>query len=65
MAGEKKGSEFSVGGMKTKLQAAEICLGCGCNMVIANGKNPDNLYAILDGKEIGTLFAAATDIAAG
>ena len=53
------------GGMVTKLQAAEICLGCGCNMVIANGNNPDNLYAILDGKEIGTLFAAATDIAAG
>ena len=58
-------TEQGTGGMVTKLQAAEICLGCGCNMVIANGNNPDNLYAILDGKEIGTLFAAATDIAAG
>ena len=44
------------GGMVTKLQAAEICLGCGCDMVIANGNDPDNLYAILDGKNIGTTF---------
>ena len=44
------------GGMVTKLQAAEICLGCGCDMVIANGNDPDNLYAILDGKTIGTTF---------
>ena len=44
------------GGMVTKLHAAEICLSCGCDMVIANGKNPDNLYAILDGKEVGTKF---------
>ena len=45
------------GGMVTKLQAAEICLGCGCDMVIANGNNPANLYDILDGKDIGTRFA--------
>ena len=44
------------GGMVTKLHAAEICLSCGCDMVIANGKNPDNLYAILDGREVGTKF---------
>ena len=46
------------GGMVTKLRAAEICLGCGCDMVIANGKNPGNLYDILDGKDIGTMFSA-------
>ena len=45
------------GGMGTKLRAAEICLGCGCDMVIANGNSPKNLYAILDGKEIGTRFS--------
>ena len=45
------------GGMVTKLRAAEICLGCGCDMVIANGNSPKNLYAILDGKEIGTRFS--------
>ncbi len=44
------------GGMVTKLQAAEICMACGCTMVIANGREPDNLYAILDGKAVGTTF---------
>ena len=44
------------GGMVTKLSAAEICLGCGCDMVISNGNNPGNLYDILDGKEVGTRF---------
>ena len=45
------------GGMVTKLHAAEICLGCGCDMVIANGSTPANLYDILDGKDIGTTFS--------
>ena len=31
---------LGTGGMVTKLRAAEICLSCGCDMVIANGKNP-------------------------
>jgi glutamate 5-kinase len=44
------------GGMVTKLQAAKICMACGCDMVIANGKDPANLYAILDGKNVGTRF---------
>lgn len=44
------------GGMVTKLHAAEICLGCGCDMVIANGSHPENLYDILDGKAVGTMF---------
>lgn len=44
------------GGMVTKLHAAEICLNCGCAMVIANGNNPANLYDILDGKDVGTTF---------
>ena len=44
------------GGMVTKLQAAEICMNCGCAMVIANGNQPANLYDILDGKDVGTTF---------
>lgn len=44
------------GGMVTKLHAAEICLACGCDMVIANGSRPENLYDILDGKAVGTMF---------
>ena len=44
------------GGMVTKLRAAAIATEAGCDMVIANGKNPENLYAILDGKDMGTRF---------
>ena len=50
------------GGMVTKLHAAEICLACGCDMVIANGSNPDNLYAILDGQQIGTTFTTEESV---
>ena len=44
------------GGMVTKLRAAEICLGGGCEMVIANGNNPAALYDIVEGKPVGTRF---------
>ena len=49
-------SRQGTGGMVTKLRAAEICLSCGCDMVIANGNDPENLYRILDGQNIGTTF---------
>ena len=48
---------LGTGGMVTKLRAAEICLKCGCDMVIANGRNPDLIYDILDGKQVGTKFS--------
>ena len=44
------------GGMVTKLRAAAIATEAGCDMVIANGKNPEGLYDILDGKAVGTRF---------
>ena len=44
------------GGMVTKLRAAEICLDCGCEMVIANGNNPAALYDIVEGNPVGTRF---------
>ena len=50
------GSNLGTGGMVTKLEAAKICLGCGCDMIIANGNNPTNLYDIVDGKSVGTTF---------
>ena len=45
------------GGMVTKLRAASICLNCGCDMVIANGAEPINLYKILNGEAVGTRFS--------
>ena len=56
LAGGSNGSQ-GTGGMVTKLQAARICLSCGCDMVIANGSDPMNLYHILDGKAVGTTFS--------
>ena len=49
-------SNQGTGGMVTKLQAASIATSAGCDMVIANGRRPANLYDILDGKTIGTRF---------
>lgn len=51
-----KGSALGTGGMVTKLNAAKICLNANCDMVIANGANPQILYGIVDGEEIGTRF---------
>ena len=50
------GSNLGTGGMVTKLQAAKICMACGCDMVITNGNDPRNLYDIVDGKVVGTTF---------
>ncbi len=55
LAGVSK-SNLGTGGMVTKLEAAKICLSCGCDMIITNGNDPDNLYAIMDGKSVGTTF---------
>lgn len=52
------GSSQGTGGMITKLQAAEICMGCGCDMVIANGNTPNHLYTIISGGAVGTRFVA-------
>ena len=53
-----KGSELGTGGMTTKLKAAKIVTESGTDMVIANGDDPDILYDIVDGKDIGTRFIA-------
>ena len=55
LAGGSNGNQ-GTGGMVTKLQAAKICMSCGCDMIIANGNKPTNLYDILDGKSVGTTF---------
>ena len=55
LAGGSSGNQ-GTGGMVTKLQAAKICMSCGCDMIIANGNKPTNLYDILEGKSVGTTF---------
>ena len=50
------GSGLGTGGMATKLKAAQIATASGIDMVIANGEDPEALYALMEGKHIGTLF---------
>jgi glutamate 5-kinase len=47
------------GGMRTKLEAAEIAMNCGGTAVIANGNNPDTLERIFAGEPVGTAFLPA------
>lgn len=49
-------SNKGTGGMATKINAASICLNANINMIIAHGQNPQILYQILKGDQIGTLF---------
>lgn len=51
------GSRRGTGGMRTKLQAAELATSQGTAVLVTNGARPENLYDIIDGKKTGTLFA--------
>ena len=53
-----KGSKFGTCGMITKLQAAQIATEAGIDTVIMNGGDPENLYKILEGHQVGTFFVA-------
>lgn len=55
------GSSLGSGGMATKLKAAQMCMAAGMDMVITNGQNPKVLYALLEGKSIGTRFVGRSD----
>ncbi len=56
LAGAKgKGSDFSSGGMESKIRAADIATRSGAAVVIARGNGVD-LEGMLAGKEIGTFF---------
>lgn len=50
------GSCWGTGGMCTKLNAAEIVMAKGIDMVIADGGRMENLYPILRGESVGTVF---------
>lgn len=50
------GSRRGTGGMKTKLQAAQLASMQGIDTIITNGKTPEALYNIIEEKSVGTLF---------
>ncbi|WP_028510825.1 glutamate 5-kinase [Ruminococcus sp. NK3A76] len=52
------GTKLGTGGMITKLNAAKIANEAGIDMIIINGKNPDNLYWLFETGEMGTIFKA-------
>jgi len=54
-----RGSEFSTGGMKTKLAAVAIARDAGCRVVIAHGREPNVIRRVAAGEPLGTLFDAA------
>ncbi|WP_261807224.1 glutamate 5-kinase [Lapidilactobacillus luobeiensis] len=51
-----RGSSFGTGGMVTKLRAAQRILRNQQQMILANGADPEIIFDILDGQEVGTLF---------
>ncbi len=52
------GTNRGTGGMITKLHAAQIATQAGINTVVMNGSDPEEIYKLLDGRQIGTLFKA-------
>ena len=55
------GSRRGTGGMRTKLQAAELAASQGIDTIVTNGKHPEALYDIVNGKQAGTLFVGNKD----
>jgi glutamate 5-kinase len=57
LAGDSR-SSGGTGGMRSKLQAAQLVTRAGGSVIIASGKNPEPLTRILRGERVGTLFLA-------
>jgi len=57
-------SEVSRGGMKTKVEAAEIAVRSGCHAIIASGLDPSALGRVLSGQIEGTWFVAQDGLTA-
>ena len=51
------GTWRGTGGMATKLNAAQLCLEAGIDMVIANGSRMEAIYDIVAGQDVGTRFS--------
>jgi len=61
MAGGTDNSEMSIGGMASKLKAAELVTASGDYLLVADGREPDILKKILAGEDVGTLFVPGAD----
>ncbi len=61
MGKESSGSGVGTGGMAAKIIAAKIANNSGVDMVITNGNKLDNIQAIMNGEEVGTLFLRHQD----
>ena len=55
-------NNLGTGGMNTKLKAIELASVSGTDVIIASGKNPDNILKIINGEKIGTFFPAKLKI---
>jgi glutamate 5-kinase len=53
---EDTGSAASIGGMTSKVRAAQRAAVAGIPTVVASGRRPESVEAILRGEEVGTLF---------
>lgn len=52
------GSNRGTGGMSTKITAAAAATSAGINCCIMSGNSPENIYKLIDGEQIGTMFTA-------
>jgi glutamate 5-kinase len=57
-AGPAHGRGVGSGGMRTKLEAAQIAASFGCTTVIASGREEHPVQALLDSEERATVIAA-------
>ncbi|MCL2672494.1 MAG: glutamate 5-kinase [Clostridiales bacterium] len=51
-----RGSSRGTGGMITKLDAAQLARNANIPTAICNGEDPENIYRLLDGEIVGTVF---------
>lgn len=50
------GSALGTGGMKTKIEAAQMANAAGTSMIIMNGADPSQIQKVFMGEQVGTVF---------
>ena len=63
MAGDAS-SSVGTGGMRTKIMAARIAVAAGCDVIVANGRAPRPIKALLDGARHTRFVASGTPASA-